>query len=131
MSRLCLLMLIAFALGCKNDDGTVEEDLNVFNFERFSLRFKESKVPYQVSDTGLVNNKDTAIIRNKAFLAYIPDSLNTILFGKGSKPRFIPLVSLPAGERGTYFVLKGISGNKKAALLTIFNQDEKVVGAFP
>lgn len=133
MSRLCLLMLmlIVITLGCKNDDGTVEEDLNVFNFERFSLRFKESKVPYQVSDTGLINNKDTAVIRNKAFLAYIPDSLNTILFGKDAKPRYIPLVSLPAGERGTYFVLKGLSGNKRAALLTIFNQDGNFVGAFP
>ena len=131
MNRLCLLILIAFVLGCNNDDGNVEEDLSVFNFERFSLRFKETKVPYQVSDTGLVNNRDTAVIRNTAFLAYIPDSLNRVLFGKGSKPKYIPMVSLPAGEKGTYFILKGISGNKRAALLTIFNKDEGFAGAFP
>ena len=131
MNRLCLLILIALVLGCNNDDVNAEEDLNVFNFERFSLRFKESKVPYQVSDTGLVNNRDTSIIRNTAFLAYIPDSLNAVLFGKGSRPKYIPMVSLPAGEKGTYFILKGISGNKRAALLTIFNKDESFAGAFP
>lgn len=131
MIRLFLLFLIVSLAACNNDDAIAEEDINIFNFERFNARFKESTAPYQISDTALQRNKDTAIIRNKAFLAFIPDSVQTSMFGKGAKPKYTPLVVLKADGKGTYYVLKGISGSKRAALLTVFNEKNLFAGAFP
>jgi hypothetical protein len=127
------LMILAFT-ACNNDkkpEPEVEEDVTVFNYEAFSNRFNKTGLPYQITDTGLLNNTDTSAIRNEAFINYIPDSIKTKLVGKTSKITFVPLVQFRNGNNEHYFVLKAISGHKKAALLAVFDKDQKFSSALP
>jgi hypothetical protein len=107
-----------------------EEDTNVFNFEAFSTRFKEVSLPYQLTDTGFLDNEDTARIRNEVFASYVSDSVKSKLFGKASKVNYIPLAHLKSGKE-QYFVIKAVSGSKKAALLAVFDKNAQFLSAFP
>jgi hypothetical protein len=126
-----ITLALFFVPGCTNNKAVeVEEEDGVFSYERFSARFQEATLPYQLVDTTLLNNKDTAAIHNVAFPDFIADSIKTKLFGKATKIKYIPLVKVGEDNKEKYFIIKAVSGNRKAALLVTF--DEKKFGAaFP
>ncbi len=126
MYRIALVLLL---LACNGDDKPVEDE-NSFNYETFGGRFTTASVPYQLSDTAFLNNKDTASIRSQTFAAYIPDSLKKRLFGEG-KVKYVPIAKLEREEAETFFILKAISGSKKSALLVVFDKEGNYGGAFP
>jgi hypothetical protein len=127
------LLLFAFA-ACNNEKKTTtpnDEDNTAFNYESFSDKFKETTLPYQLSDSELLNNSDTTRLHNEVFASYISDSVKTKLFDKTSKVSYVPLVRFKKNNSEQYFVVKALSGNKKAALLTVFDKDAKFINAFP
>jgi hypothetical protein len=126
-----ILFLAVMVLACNNEKKEEPEDESVFRYESFSGRFKDAKVPFSLSDTALLNNKDTASVRNQAFIALIPDSVIKKLFSKTSKVRYIPLASVKAANGEQYFILKAESGSRKAALLVTFDQEHNYGAALP
>lgn len=130
MQRLLLFILMSLFLAC-NSGETEEDDDSGFSYEKFSETFKTASLPFQLSDTLFLKNKDTATIRSIAFPAMIPDSITNKIFGKKAKIRYIPLwkVEVPKAER--YFIVKAIAGQKKAALLLTFNEDDSLGAVFP
>lgn len=133
MKRLGIYFLMMVLIACNNDkQPTAEEEENsAFDFEAFANRFKEASLPYQLSDTSLLNNTDTAGIRNAEFSAFIPDSIKQKLVGKTTGVKFVPLAKIEGGENESYFIIKAVSGNKKAALLTVFDKGNSYGASFP
>ena len=132
MVRIGFYLMLLAIIACNSEKKKVqEEDETVFNYSSFSDRFKTVELPYQLTDTGLLKNTDTGAIRSEEFLNYIPDSIKTKLVGKASKVTYVPLAHFKNGNKEKYFVLKAVSGNKTAALLTVFDKDQKFISALP
>jgi hypothetical protein len=85
-----LLLLLVFS--CSNNKGTTagEEEEATFNYESFADHYTSAKVPYQLSDTALLNNKDTARVSETLLGPFIADSIKKKLFGKTTGIRYIP-----------------------------------------
>jgi hypothetical protein len=130
MNRVGLLAVI-FIFSCRGDANVENEDPSVFNYGSFSERFREVKLPYELSDTALLKNKDTGAIRNAVFLSYISDSLKKSLFGNKANPRFIPLARMKKNEGESYFLVKAVNARKITALLLAFDADNNFSAAFP
>lgn len=122
-----VLCVVLFAC---NDDKTNTEEPDGFSYGRFSELFRPLNLPYQLSDTGLMKNKDTTAIRSSVFASFLPDSLKSKLFEKGSKIKYIALGQLKSTGDKNYYLLKAVSGNKKIALLYIFEK-ENFSSVFP
>ena len=119
---------LALMISCNSKKTDKEEE--GFSYEKFSERFSVSKLPYQVSDTSLMNNKDTSTIRSVEFAAFIPDSLKTRIFGKNAKVRYVSQTQIAAGEETSLYVVKALSGAKRASLLIAFDKG-KYSASFP
>jgi hypothetical protein len=128
------LLLLAIAACNSNKKTTTAEEENdtAFSYETFADRFQESSLPYQLTDSGFLNNKDTASIQSEVFANYISDSVKTKLLGKTtSKVTYIPLVHFKQANKEQYFVVKAVSGSKKSALLVVFDKNAQFLNAFP
>jgi hypothetical protein len=117
-------------VGCGNNKKEQQEESN-FHFQEFTDKFKTATLPYQLSDTALINNKDTAQIRDKAFSNLVPDSIKTKLFGKKASVKFVPLAKIAVPDAETYYIIKATAGSKKTALLFSFNKDHEFGAVFP
>lgn len=126
-----ILLLVLIVIACNNEKKEEPEDESVFRYESFSGKFKNAKLPFVLSDTGLLNNTDTASIRNQAFIQFIPDSVKKKLFTNPSKLRYVPLYRVEASNGEQYFVLKAVSGSRKAALLVTFDKAQNYGAALP
>jgi hypothetical protein len=130
MKMLGLLLLLMIASGCGNE-GDVEEGAEGFNYTGFAKRFPAVKLPYSLSDTGLQKNRDTAALRDPQFLKWISDSLKRKMFGKTTGIRWVPLARIESEGKETYFITKGIAGSQKAALLTVFDNENAYGASIP
>ena len=133
MNRIGIIVIMAFFLACKSgsqQQGSDDENSD-FNFNAFSERFKDADLPYILTDSGLLQNKDTTAVRNIVFSNYIPDSIKTKLSGSAGKMTFVPLASFKGNKNESFFVLKASSGAKKAAVVVVFDKNKNFSAAFP
>lgn len=130
MLRIGFVLLLCIGFGC-NSEKSDSAEVAGFSFEGFSNLFKEAALPYVLSDTGLLNKKDTASIRSKEFEKFIPDSLKKKIFPKGSKVKYYPLAKVKDVEGETYFIVRAAAGSKKTALLLAFDNAGNYGAAFP
>lgn len=128
--RIGVLVLIAIMTGCSNDRNEPEA-ANSNQDNGFAEKFRTVSVPYQLTDTSLLNNKDTAQIHDEAFIKLLPDSLKSKLFGKNTRIKYVPLVKIPVPQAETYYIVKATTGNKKAALLYSFDNENEFGAVFP
>lgn len=131
VGRILQLVLIVTVLACNNEKKEEPEDETVFRYETFSGKFKDAALPYNLTDSSLLNNEDTAAIRNQKFVSFIPDSVKKKLFPNTSKVKYIPLARVAASNGEQYFILKAEGGSRKAALLVAFDQGQNYGAAFP
>jgi hypothetical protein len=130
MFRLALAFTMVLALvACKNGDKEKENEDETTTSGGMLGTFKEGSLPYQLSDTGLLKNADTATIPAASITSLIADSIRNNYFGKGAKVRFSPMVKLPAKEE-TYYIVKATAGAKKAAFLLVYEK-ENFGAAYP
>jgi hypothetical protein len=133
MKRLGFLLLLLAIFGCgskKNVKPDVENE-NAFDYETFSKHYAEVVLPYQLSDTGLLNNKDTTRIPPAQLELFVADSIKKKIFAKTTGIRYIPLQKIENKKGESYFITKVVSGSKKAALLTVFNKKRDSAASFP
>ena len=123
MFRLALAFAMVLALvACKNGDKEKKRDEEETTSGGILGSFKEGSLPYQLSDTSLLKNSDTATIPAASVGSLIPDSIRNNYFGKGAKVRFSPMVTLPA-KAETYYIVKATAGAKKAAFLFVYEKE--------
>lgn len=118
---ICFLLCLAI-FSCNNSKPK-ETTEKGFSYSTFSGTFKKLNLPYQISDTGLLKNRDTATIRVADFSSLIPDSLKNIYFGKGSKVKYIAIGYFPGADQMNFYVVKGQSAQKRVAFLMAFKGD--------
>jgi hypothetical protein len=124
------LALLLITLAFCNSNKTTEPENGSFNMQTLGGRFKETKIPYRLSDSALLLNNDTGTISNPEFLKLL-DSARSLAFGK-TKARYTPMVQMtgPGGEQ--LFVVKATAANnKKVAILVAFDKNEQFGAAFP
>jgi hypothetical protein len=119
-----IVLVLAMISGCGNKGSKQESGDNGYSFEKLSARFKSITPPYQLSDTGFLKNKDTGTLRFREFESFIPDSIRQKIFGKSTAIRYVPLVQMKPSEQTALYLVKAMSGNKKAALLIAFQDGE-------
>jgi hypothetical protein len=118
-------------VACKTKSKNDEKDETNFNYETFSEKFSKPALPYQLSDASLLSGKDTNSIRSTAFAAFIPDSIKRKVFGTGAHIKYIPLARINEPDAETYYILKAVSGSKKAGLLYVFDKNNEFGAVFP
>ncbi|MDB5253403.1 MAG: hypothetical protein JWP27_2572 [Flaviaesturariibacter sp.] len=132
MYKIGALMLLVCLAACR-DKKTAQprqEEGQAFDFSTFTDRFQKAAAPYQLTDTGLLALRDTASIRQPAFLAFLGDSATTALFGS-AKVKYTPLAHIAGTGGSHYFVVRGASATRQAALLLVFNRDGAFGGVLP
>jgi hypothetical protein len=123
-----LLCLVMVSCGSKKSG---EKEENGFSYETFSEKFTTASLPYDLSDTALLRNRDTVTIRSTKFYSFISDSIKNKIFGKGVKIKYTPLVKIPNAKSHTFYILKAVGGGKKAAILLSFDKNNEFVAALP
>ena len=122
MFRLGLALICLTIVCCNNKKSDVVNE-NGFSYEGFTKKFSKTTLPYQLSDTSLFKTKDSAVLKAKTLTGFISDSLKNKLFGRTSKVKYIALCKFqrPTGE--TYFIVKGVNGNRRAVFLLVFDKN--------
>jgi hypothetical protein len=123
-----LLCLVVVSCGSKK---SVDKEENGFSYEAFSEKFTKASLPFDLSDTSLLRNRDTTIIRFAHFNSFISDSIRNKIFGKGVNVKYTPLVKIPTAKSHTFYIVKGVGGGKKAAVLLCFDNNNEFVAALP
>ena len=129
MPRLFTFCLVLFCFACSNDKTTEEETGDTY--EKFASAFKNASLPFQLSDTFLLKNKDTAALRGTHFSSFLADSTITKVFSKGARVKYIPLWKIELPEGGQYFIVKTEGARKRAAFILVFNKENQLQASFP
>lgn len=124
------IYLLAFVFFACNSKQPATQDTE-FTYDQFANSFKNASLPFQLTDTFLIKNKDTASIRGGIFTSLLPDSVRNKLFGKGDRVNYIPLwkIDIPGGEH--YYLIKTESKNKRAVFLFVFDKENELTESFP
>lgn len=119
-----LLLMSSLLLGCKSKKKpslSGDEPVEVADFIDF---FKPLTLPYQYADTSLLKKeKDSLLISYKNFTRFIPDTVLSKLYGKGTKPKIYALGRTEVPKAGTYLFVKTVNGEKR--LLFILSMDRQ------
>lgn len=131
MFRLVFLVALAFFLtACKDDDKTKKDDAEK-NQQGLAAYFAEAKVPYQLTDTGLLKNNDTISVPASLVSPLLADSIKNGYFGKNANLKYTALARFAQKNKETYYVVKASAGTKKAALLLVFDAQNAFGASYP
>jgi len=132
MVRTGFVLLLVFAFACTNKKKERKEPENEkLTYQGFATAFKTIEPPYALSDTSFLKNEDTTTIQNEDFKALIPDSVLQNMVGSGKNIKYIPLVKMAVPKKESYFLLKVVNGNKKAALLLVYDKKDSLSAQLP
>lgn len=130
MIRCGVVAFLILLVGCKGKKKQGGAEETTFDYQPFSERFQQAKLPYTITDTFLLINKDTSSLQNPEFLSYLADSLKVEWFDT-KKVKLVPLARIEVPKKESYFIVKGVGGGKKAALMFVFDKDKKFSTVFP
>lgn len=133
MYRIGVVVFACLLMACngkesKNGENR-EEGQN--SLAGFSNHFKAVSVPYQLTDTSLLKNKDTSSLPGDFITPLFADTTLRKIFGKTTGIKYTPLAKVQENKKNTYFVVKATASNKKAAILMVFEGDGKFGTAVP
>ncbi len=124
------LACIAFGLcvltGCNGNDDKKEAEKE----GAAGLSGKvETTSSFQLTDAGLLNNKDTATVSALLIQPFITDSILSGFFGKTKTIRYVPLAKVQKEGGVALVVIKASTPTKKAAFAIALDADAKPVAA--
>ena len=122
--------MLSSLIACKNNDKKDDQKEDETSTAGITAKFTEGKLPFQLADTSLLKNTDTATIPSAAIAPLIPDSIKNDYFGKGAKIRFTPLQKFVSKDE-TYYVVKASTSSKKGALLLVYDKDNNFAASYP
>ena len=131
MYRIGFAVLTCLLLACNGSEEKTEGSTEKGSGPAFGNRFTEVSLPYQLADTTLQNNRDTASLPAADIAALVPDSIGKKIFGKTTGIRYSPLAKMEAPGKEAYYVVKGTAGTKIAALLMVFDQNGNYGSTIP
>ncbi|MFI5133507.1 MAG: hypothetical protein ACHQEB_04180 [Chitinophagales bacterium] len=125
-----LFMALALLVSCKHKKKPLLSGDEPVEVNDFMGSFREMKLPFQLADTS-VNKKDNDSLRisYKVFTQFVPDTVINKIFGKGVKPKFFPMGKVTVPKQEIYLFAKGVSGEKKIALIAGFDKKQQFIAA--
>lgn len=130
MHKLGFVFFSCLLLAC-HSKKVVKEEGKEFTYEGFAKLFKAASLPYEISDAALMKSRDSGMIHEPNFAGLIPDSIKNKIFSRSGKIKYYPMVSIKAPGAETYFLVKAVSGERKAALLLCFDKESKYAATLP
>lgn len=129
-------VVLGFALGCSlltacNDSGKESGKKGEGGAQTFGTAFNEGGLPYQLTDTGLLKNKDTVSLPPATVASLIADSIRSKYFGKNATIKYTALAKLTSKEKQVYYLIKVAAGTKKGVLLMVFDAQNNFGAAYP
>lgn len=134
MYRIGFAIMACMLLACngKDDKESKNNSAEATNARPgFAANFKKASLPYRLSDSDLLKNKDTTSLPAAYMTTLIPDSIAKQISSKASKIKYTPLAKLSGKGKEIYYVIKATSGTKKAALLTVLDESGQHGATFP
>ncbi|MDQ3279763.1 MAG: hypothetical protein M3Q06_15660, partial [Bacteroidota bacterium] len=134
MYRIGLVVLVSLLVACSGNKDRASEEETTGNDAlpaAFSKAFKTTQVPYQLTDTALLDDVDADTLASRYVAPLLPDSLKEQAFGQTKKIRYMPLVKLQEQDKNAYYIVKARAGSKKAAFLLLFDKDGNFNAATP
>jgi hypothetical protein len=126
------LLVIIFLTGCKQKNKpslSGEDPVEVSDFIEF---FRPVNLPYQFTDSLLAKKeKDSLLISYKVFTQFVPDSLLTSVFGKGTKLKIYPVGKTGESKGESYLFSKVTGSGKTAVFILAFNKKNEFLAALP
>lgn len=120
----CLLMITLLA--CREKKKQLSEN-DIVDYAEFLDLFPVTKLPFQAADTSLLaRDPDSLRIPYKIYTQFIPDTTLRPIFGKGVKARIYPVGKAEVKDGETYLFVKGVTTNKRALLIAVFDKDSFV-----
>jgi hypothetical protein len=117
-----LIIIVCFCFGCGNKKKPSLTGTEKVEVSDFIESFELIKPPYQIIDSSLNRKQDDSmLISGVIFNQFVPDSVLTILLGKGTKSK-IYLGKRVKIETETYLFPKVIAANKKAVIVLCFDK---------
>lgn len=126
MFRIGLAVVCCLLLACSGEDEKKSETKSATGTGTgtvFSNQFRTTTLPYQLSDTVLFNNRDTASLPTQDVAPLVPDSIIKQVFGKATAIKYTPLAKVEEKAKDAYYIVKAAAGSKKAALLLVFDKN--------
>jgi hypothetical protein len=129
---LMIVLLIAFTVSCKHKKKPALSGDDPVDIDDFIEFFQPASLPYQVTDSVfLKRNNDSLLISNKVFTQFVPDSLLSKIYGKGSKVKIYPMARITASGEESYLFAKSIGGDKKTVYILCFDKKKKFIAGLP
>lgn len=133
MYRIGFAVLSCLLLACngKGDKQAVDGSGEKNQGPAFHNRFAAASLPYQLADTALLNNRDTATLQATDVTSLLPDSTREKIFGKATNIKYTPLARIDAAGKPSFYIIKGTAGGKKAAMLIAVDKGGTSGAAIP
>jgi hypothetical protein len=92
--------------------------------------FPQPAASLQFSDSVLRRKeKDSLTISYKTFSKFVPDSVLAKVFGKGLKPKSIPLGRMQDNNKTNYLLMKTVANETRNIILYCFDKNENLIAA--
>ena len=122
------IVLLAACKHKKEVSLSGDEPVEVGDFINF---FQSAELPLQFSDSVLQKKeKDSLLISYKVFTQFVPDSILSKAFGKGTKYKIYPIGKVSGGSE-TYLFSKIITGEKKGVFVLAFDKKQNYIAGMP
>jgi hypothetical protein len=129
MTRIGFVLFVLFVFSCKHKEKitTGEEG----NSSRVDIQqpFPSMPVPYQLTDTALLQGAQTGSHPELATL--VADSIKKNLFNGSKNIKYYPVAKIEKPKGETYLVIKAVSGEKKVALVIAFDKQNQAAASLP
>ncbi|TKK69818.1 hypothetical protein FC093_06995 [Ilyomonas limi] len=123
MPRYLFLLLMLFALSCKNKTTSLTANQPVKTSDFFDA-FKKLRLPNIIADTNLVKSADTTLISYNVFKQFIPDSALQSLAAKKPEGLKIHPVGKIENENEIYLLTTITDGKKTLLIAYLFDKNK-------
>jgi hypothetical protein len=123
MPRYLVLLLILFALACKNKTATLSANEPV-NKSDFFTAFHKLNLPFIVADTSMKKAGDSTLISYDVLKQFIPDTALQTLGAKKTESLKIHPVGKIENENEIYLLVTVTDGKKTSLLTYLFDKKE-------
>lgn len=127
-----LITALALLVSCTHKKKPLLSGDDPVDASDFIEFFPEVKLPFLFGDT-LLSKKDNDSLRisYKVFTQFVPDTMVSKIFGKGVKPKFYPMGKVTIPKQEIYLFEKGVSGDRKIALIACFDKKQQFIAVMP